>query len=290
MRYHSLSVSHLFWYNVPMNHRIKLVISDIDGTLLNEYHRLSSETIAVVSDYVARGGQFAIATGRNHHDADRVRSRVGIPAYLISSNGSTIASPEGEIIARTYLPEQVVRDILNMPIPEGVYRNLYQGTEWFVERPEVIFTDHYVEGDLVSQIVDFEEILHRPTEKLFFTSMDFEPLSLLKEQIERDYGDVVNVTFSMRRCLEVMSKSVNKGVAVRQVAARLGLQMDEVAAFGDGMNDFEMLDAAGIGYIMGNGNPTLKSRLPHLEVIDSHSEHGVAKKIAQLFDIKFPGG
>lgn len=273
-----------------MKNRIKLVISDIDGTLLNEEHRLSTETISVVSDYVAQGGQFAIATGRNHHDADQVRSRVGIPAYLISSNGSTIASPDGDIIARTTIPEPVVRSILKMEIPEGVYRNIYQGTEWFVEKPEVIFTDHYVEGDLQSQIVDFDEVLHRPTEKLFFTSMDFDSLSKLKDQIEREHGDEVAVTFSMRRCLEVMEKSVNKGVAIRRVADRLGLGMHEIVAFGDGMNDLEMLDAAGVGYIMGNGNPTLKSRLPHLEVIDSHSEHGVARKIAQLFDIKFPGG
>jgi hydroxymethylpyrimidine pyrophosphatase-like HAD family hydrolase len=63
------------------------------------------------------------------------------------------------------------------------------------------------------------------------------------------------------------------------------ISLEDVVAFGDGLNDIEMLDIVGEGFIMENGSETLKKKLPHLEVVGKNSEDGVAKKLAEIFNI-----
>lgn len=122
--------------------------------------------------------------------------------------------------------------------------------------------------------------------KVYFTSEDHDLLVDLQQRIQRRWQDKVNVTFSLRSCLEVMAGEVSKGEALKQVAALHGYIADDCIAFGDGMNDREMLTVAGKGCIMQNAHQLLKDALPHMEVIGSNSDDAVARYLRNKYLIE----
>lgn len=105
----------------------------------------------------------------------------------------------------------------------------------------------------------------------------------LQNRIRERWQDRVNVTFSLRSCLEVMAGVVSKGEALQQVAALQGYQVHDCIAFGDGMNDKEMLTLSGKGCIMENAHQMLKDELPQLEVIGSNADDAVARYLRKLY-------
>ena len=80
-----------------------------------------------------------------------------------------------------------------------------------------------------------------------------------------------------------MAQGVSKGAALARVAERLGVALGEVIAFGDGMNDLEMLQLVGKGVRMANADPRLQEALPHLEEIGNNREESVARYLEELF-------
>lgn len=148
----------------------------------------------------------------------------------------------------------------------------------------------------VPRVVDHVSLM--PTSgvgKLSFRCEDNKVLLVLEKEIAQRWGDRVSVTFSSAACLDVMDKSVCKAAAVEKVAQMISSTLDasepaitlkQVIAFGDSMNDKEMLECAGKGCIMVNGQERLKTELPQCEVIGDNNDDGVAKKLAEVFAIQ----
>ncbi|EBQ6113434.1 HAD-IIB family hydrolase, partial [Salmonella enterica subsp. enterica serovar Enteritidis] len=119
--------------------------------------------------------------------------------------------------------------------------------------------------------------------KVYFTCDDHEKLVALEAKIRVRFGNKVNVSFSLRSCLEVMAGGVSKGEALQQVAESLGYRLNDCIAFGDGMNDREMLEMAGKGCIMAGAHQRLKDILPEMEVIGSNADDAVAHYLRRLY-------
>lgn len=268
-----------------MKNIIKLVISDLDGTLLNGEHQLSQETLNTVQALYHSGIDFWIATGRHHCDASVIQKKLGIPARLITANGATVSDSQGNLIKQAILEQAVVKNILQIPIPEGVYQNLYQGEYWLMETLDKVFEDYYSDADFKFTLCQFEDYLHLPINKIFFTALSHDLLLPVATAIEKQYGDLVDVTFSMPVCLEVMPKGTNKGSAILDLLESLSIGIDEVIAYGDGMNDLEMLSVVGKGHILENGNPLLKAALPQCEIIGHHHQDAVAASLKAYFNL-----
>jgi Cof subfamily protein (haloacid dehalogenase superfamily) len=261
----------------------KAVVSDLDGTLLNRYHALSERTIEAVRGLEKLGVLFIIATGRHFKDVMMIRDKLGVMPYMITANGATVCAPSGDLIYQSAISKDVVKSILSIDVPENVFKNIYQDDLWLMERESHIFDDYYEDGDFHYTLCRFEERMHFDTNKIFFTSSEPEDLMPVYNAIKESYGDVVDVTFSLPVVLEVMAKGTNKGTALSSLLAGLGIDPAACVAFGDGLNDLEMLDFVGVGHIMGNGDESLKLKLPHLKVIGKNHEDAVARSIQHLF-------
>ncbi len=105
----------------------------------------------------------------------------------------------------------------------------------------------------------------------------------MEDAINARWGDRVNVSFSFPTCLEVMAGGVSKGHALEEVAKIIGYTLQECIAFGDGMNDLEMLSMAGKGCIMRDAHQRLKDMLPELEVIGSNVDNAVPHYLRKMF-------
>lgn len=266
-----------------MSNQIKLIISDLDGTLLGADHQLSPLTLDTLKAIYQRGIPFWIATGRHHQDAKLIRDQIGFPIRMITANGATVSDDAGNLQVSYALALEVAKEILSLKTPEGVYTNAYQDELWLTAVPDKVFEDYYHPGGFSYTICEFSDRWHLPFNKIFFTSLQGELLVPIAKTIEHRYGDHVDVTFSMPQCLEIMPKGVNKGSAILAAIATMGIQPHEVMAFGDGLNDLEMLSLVGSGHLLENANPKLKAALPHLPTIGHHGDSAVAKALSRYF-------
>ena len=106
----------------------------------------------------------------------------------------------------------------------------------------------------------------------------------LENEIKEKFGDRINLTLSLPICLEIMNKGISKGSAITDILLpKFGIETEEVISFGDGLNDYEMLDVVGEGLLMGNCNPRLKELLPNNKVIGRNDENGGAEYLKKVF-------
>lgn len=271
-----------------MNLPFRAIISDLDGTLLNAHHQIGGFTVETLEKLSEKGIDIFLATGRNYPDVSSIITKVNAKnIMLVTSNGARANNLKGKRIINHYLPEDIAFELMNINIDyENICLNSYQGDEWFINREIEELKKYHKDSGFSYQVVDFAHHHGRKTEKIFFIGRTPEALIPIEKYIEQNYGERVQMTYSALLCLEVMAKGVCKANALKELVKLRGYTLKECIAFGDGMNDVEMLAAAGKGCIMANADPRLIARLPENEIIGSNKNEAVANYIRAIFDIR----
>ncbi|AIU90060.1 sugar/pyridoxal phosphate phosphatase YigL [Pectobacterium odoriferum] len=261
-----------------------VVASDLDGTLLSPDHSLSlyaKETLRLLTE---KGIHFVFATGRHHMDVAQIRDNLGISAFMITSNGARVHNSQGELIFSHNLDQDIARDLYSVVHNNpDMLTHVYRDDEWFMNRPRAEEERFFKESIFKYKLFEPALLETDGVSKVFFTCDSHEQLLPLEEAINARWGDRVNVSFSTLTCLEVMAGGVSKGHALEQVAKIIGFSLKECVAFGDGMNDYEMLSMAGKGCVMQNAHQRLKDMLPDCEVIGSNADSAVPNYLRELF-------
>jgi Cof subfamily protein (haloacid dehalogenase superfamily) len=255
----------------------KIIASDLDGTLLSSEHKILPFTKRVLTQFHKLDKAFVFATGRHHIDVAQYRAKLGIPAFMISSNGACIHNCENEIVFQKNLSPEVISMVINMVKndPELII-NIYRNDDWLVNTVNEKNTS--VHNNLPSSLFDTKEPPLENVAKIFLTHKHevHEKLAVWEEQLKGQFSRLASITFSSPLCLEIMDVGVSKGSALNEVAKIKGYKLKDCIAFGDGMNDVEMLLMAGKGLLMGTSHNKVKDTLPHLEIINSCDEQAVA--------------
>ncbi|MDX5630143.1 MULTISPECIES: sugar/pyridoxal phosphate phosphatase YigL [unclassified Brenneria] len=261
-----------------------VVASDLDGTLLSPDHTLSpyaKETLKLLTE---KGIHFVFATGRHYMDVGQIRDGLGISAFMITSNGARVHNTQGELIFSHNLDGDIARDLFGVVHHNpDMLTHVYRDDDWFMNRQRPEEERFFKESVFKYKLFEPALLETDGVSKIFFTCDEHEQLLALEEAINARWGDRVNVSFSTLTCLEVMAGGVSKGHALEQVAKIIGFSLRECIAFGDGMNDYEMLSMAGKGCIMQNAHQRLKDLLPQLEVIGSNVDSAVPNYLRDLF-------
>ena len=103
---------------------MKLVVSDLDGTLLNDDSEVSLETIQAIKQLKEKGIEFAIATGRSFNSANKIRKKIGLEIYLICNNGANIYNKDGQLIKNNVMPADLIRKVVRFLTENKIYKNL----------------------------------------------------------------------------------------------------------------------------------------------------------------------
>lgn len=261
-----------------------IVASDMDGTLLSPAHTLTPYARETLQLVTRRGVNFVFATGRHHIDIAQVRDGLGISAYMITSNGARVHDSTGALIFSHDVDADIAGELFRIVHDDpAINTNVYRNDEWFTNRESPEQKAFFQESVFQYQL--FEPAL-LPTDgicKVYYTCDDHDKLLPLEEAINARWGDRVNVSFSLPTCLEVMAGGVSKGHALEYVAKLLGFTLSDCIAFGDGMNDMEMLSMSGKGCIMSNAHQRLKDMLPQMEVIGSNEDDAVPHYLRALY-------
>jgi Cof subfamily protein (haloacid dehalogenase superfamily) len=260
---------------------IKVIISDLDGTLLNTEHQISAYTKSVFQKLHSENYLIIVATGRHHLDALPIVESLGCPVYLVTSNGARIHSPAKELLFSFDISSDAIKSVLDLDIDPEFTTVLFKEEVWQTNKENKKLNSFQTVMNYPPEIVDFNFVEDLSAIKLFFTHNSHQKLVELKDKIMEDHSDDFHFAFSLPFCLEFMDKSVDKSVAILKILEIENYTFEESMAFGDGFNDERMLVSAGKSLIMENAVESLKNKLPLLEVIFSNDNDGVAKYLSQ---------
>ncbi|MGL2995194.1 Cof-type HAD-IIB family hydrolase [Flavobacterium sp. TSSA_36] len=261
---------------------IKVIISDLDGTLLNANHQITPFTKKVFKKLHLQGYKIIIATGRHHLDAKAIVNELEIPFYLVTSNGARIHCPDETLLFSLTIDSQIIQSVFDLQIDPNITAVLFKETEWLTSKTNQKISSFQKDLSYPPRVVDFKKLKDFSAIKLFFTHDDHDVLVTLKEAIMKTHSDALSFAFSLPFCLEFMDKSIDKSMAIAKILVRESLTFDQTIAFGDGFNDEKMLQAVAKGLVMQNAPQNLKDQLRHLEVIGSNEEDAVAHYLNEM--------
>ncbi|MDR3249296.1 MAG: Cof-type HAD-IIB family hydrolase [Treponema sp.] len=263
---------------------IRMLVLDLDDTLLRSDLSISYRTRNVIKKAVAQGVVVTLASGRIPAALDQFSKVLGMnkrPGYLICSNGTIIQeSNTGKIIWETQVDPQAALAVYDLATAEGFPVQIYEDDIMYVSKTnEFSRYDQKLTG--LKQVVadDFHEIVKRGCYKLLIPGdpMLLQPL----ESLIRTYlGTDITLFTSKPYFLEVLPKETDKGSALAKVSEILGIEQKAVMAVGDSMNDEAMIRWAGVGVAMMNGDERIK-KMADLVTEKSNDDDGVADIIEQ---------
>jgi Cof subfamily protein (haloacid dehalogenase superfamily) len=261
-----------------------IVVSDLDGTLLDAEHRISPFTRDTLQALAKRGIKFVLASGRHHIDVDKIRALLGLDIFLITSNGARIHDPRGDVVFRQDLPERMVDTLLQLPVDKDIHVNLYQEDRWLANRERPELRQYHRDSGFFYQVCDLRTASRETTCKLFFGGSPPQLLRLAAILEER-FASQLSITFASPESLEVMDFGVSKARALAHVIDLKGYTLQDCIAFGDGMNDVEMLRSVGCGVVMENAATELRRALPGFEQARPNRDNGVAHYLRRLYGL-----
>ena len=270
----------------------KLVFFDIDGTLVTRNDSIPKSTIEAIQQLKQNGNIPVIATGRAPVLMKEVSKKLDIDSY-ISMNGQYIVH-EGEVI---------YSNPIEMPLVEQV-------VEVANERQDGILlstADEIIANSLISlvnrgtlftflkglvgiipervQVKMWNRMMKKAPEKSDYENKEIYMLNINANQeeeaaYERIFGEQLNLTRANEMSMDIISKNVSKATGAERMISALGISHQNTFAFGDGLNDMEMLNFVGTGVAMENGFEELKASADF--VTDSVFNHGIAKGLKKL--------
>ncbi|MCK5892906.1 MAG: Cof-type HAD-IIB family hydrolase [Endozoicomonadaceae bacterium] len=263
---------------------LPLIVSDLDGTLLTPEHQLGAYTTKVLKQLHQRGHRLVLATGRHAIEVSYFLKQADIPAFMITANGARITDDNNNRLFHRDIPSAIAHEIITFLMDKPhVTVHLYNDTGWYFNKEDENLIPYHQGTPLPRYRYTLDQLPHTALTKLFLCCQDTAQIASYEYQLQARFGEQVTIVCSMPWCIEVMAAGINKGAALQQIVRSLDLTEQQCIAFGDGMNDIDMLTAAGQGLIMENASDRLKHRLPEHEVIGTNANEAVAAYLEKNF-------
>ena len=287
---------------------IKLIASDMDGTLLNSDHKIPKENIELIKFAQKNGIQFVVATGRAYYEALPALNNENIKCDVISFNGGIIYDKNGNIINITPMKLKDLYYTIEILKSLEISYQLYTKNTIYTNSIETDITayidlirangeepneqhlrqearnrlalGHITEVDNIELYLNQE---NNPAIKVIGISNDLEKLKHATELLSGN--DNISVTSSGANNVEIMDKKATKGEALKIVADIHDVNLKNAIAIGDNLNDQAMLDIVEYSIAMKNGNKDLQKTSKFI-TDKTNSEGGVADSVMKLLKEK----
>ena len=270
---------------------IKLILLDLDGTLLTSDKKISPANYDALEKCVENGIHIVPSTGRFYGGMPQVVRDLPFVRYVVAVNGAQVYDvKEDKVLCREEIPLdaafRVFDELDQLPVIYDCYMGdygydyveMYERVDEFISDPRV---NAMVKGTR-KPVPDLRAFLREqgaPLQKIqmFFKDMDRRAKEL--ERLPKLFPDLT-VTSSITNHIEFNAKNANQGEALRFLCRHLGLDVSESMSFGDSSNDLSMIIAAGVGVAMANADKALLDAADY--VTDTNDNDGVAKAIARF--------
>lgn len=255
---------------------IRLIATDMDGTLLDENRELPPDFDEVIKRLCEKGIYFAIASGRSYATLKQQFERYLDELVFICDNGANVMYRQ-ECLNLSVIPKQFVEEVIRCCRKVGG-KLLLCGTkatyhEYFgTEEAEGEIAHYYVNQILVEDNLAVQDDI--------FKIAIYDDASIehhIYPELLKCFDQRMNIQISGAHWVDAMNPEVNKGAALRTIQEKLGISREETMSFGDYLNDYELLLQAEQSYAMANAHDKLKEIAAH--IAPSNQEQGVMKVI-----------
>jgi Cof subfamily protein (haloacid dehalogenase superfamily) len=258
---------------------LQLIVSDMDGTLLNDKKQLPAAFWEVEADLFKNNILFGIASGRQFHNLHEVFERIKHRMLFIADNGAYVFYKGTAIIIHP-LPLDAIRKLINTARKiEDAYTVVSGLKAAYIENTDPKFLDilyqHYAKVIVVPDLTQIPDVV------LKITICDFKIAQnnsyLYFKAVEHQFRIAVSGT----SWLDINHIDCNKGNAIQKIQEQLDIVYDQTAVFGDYLNDLEMMTKAKWSYAMKNAHPEILKAATFITLFDNN-ENGVLKTIQDL--------
>lgn len=264
-----------------MASKIKLIASDMDGTLLDENGQVPPETFDLILALRERGVRFVASSGRRYDRLCDFFSPVKDRMDFVASNGAQVFADGVQIDREVYSHLAIRRLAKTVAMFPNMHLALFDRTKSYLLDDE----DKFVR-EVDKDLPNVERIYELPSPQV----------SIIKASIFCDDGNVMDNAYVLQRELgglftfapsgssyiDAMQPGISKASGVAQVMEYHGIDASEVMAFGDAMNDYEIIRFVGTGCAMANGRPALRAVADR--VIGSNIEHAVQSEMRRVLE------
>lgn len=261
--------------------RFRLVVMDLDGTLLNERSEVSPRTRAVLQLAHDAGVDLTVATGRSYSLIRYFCGSLPLSGPQITFNGAVVVDPVSDKpIFLQAVPQALVVPVLDFLSTENVYTCFYTEHDIFVRERAPLELALVPPGcpPPIEQ-PHLEDLAQLACLKIVVVA-DPARIDLLRPTAEQAFGDRLYVTQTAPVLLEFLHPAVSKGAALRKIIQDRGLRAEEVIAFGDSHNDLDLLQVAGTGVAMANATPEVLEAADYIAL--SNRQDGIAAALDEL--------
>jgi Cof subfamily protein (haloacid dehalogenase superfamily) len=243
---------------------IRLLLSDIDGTLITPDKTLTDRTVDAVQRLRAAGIGFAMTSSRPPPGLAMYATPLGVTTPLGAYNGGQFCEPVTlRVIDERAIPAAVVAPLVATIERAGLQAWVYRGGAWLVRDADAWHVQH--EADVVqftpTQVRDFGDLDGGDAAdvvKVVGVSQDHDTVARVETEIQEQLGAQVSATRSQAYYVDVTNPDANKGAVVDYLSEHLGVPHEEIAAIGDGQNDTLMFARVGLSIAMGNCEPEVR--------------------------------
>ncbi|MDU4937866.1 MAG: Cof-type HAD-IIB family hydrolase [Clostridium sp.] len=279
---------------------IKVIASDMDGTLLNSQHDITEENVKAILKAKELGVHFIVATGRMYDGVKPFMDKHGIKCEYILMNGAEFRDENGQLIESISMDKRKIKDILNILCKEDLIVELYTDDgSYTTNTKEEALKEMVYRVQNFEKVQDYDKALEIAKEhehfktlkyiddidkfiesdieirKIITFSNDVEVIKKTKVELNNIGGLAVLSSFITN--IEITDERAQKGYILKKVTEKMGIKNEEVIAFGDSFNDYSLFTEFEKAYAMENAIPEIKEIAKN--ITDTNDNSGVAKAI-----------
>lgn len=287
---------------------IKLIASDMDGTLLNDKHEISEENLKAIKDAEKAGIIFAISTGREYENVEPLLKKNNIRCQCVLMNGAEYRDEDGNIVETINIENNAARKIIDMLERENITSRIFTDKGVFTtDTKEQALMEMAYRTKSFNKGLTFEEAFEKAKNEPYFLQLQYikdldkffedgievrkfvafhKDIGLITEMKKKlsEIEDIA-VSSSFIDNLEVTNIKAQKGIILAKASKEMGFNKDEVLVMGDSFNDYSMFTEFTESVAMGNAIEEVKEIAKY--ITDTNVNHGVAKAIYRVLDNNF---
>ena len=261
--------------------QIRLLISDVDGTLVTPNKELTADSIEAVARLREAGIEFAITSARPPTGLVQFVAPLGLTTPLAAFNGGALVDADLTVIEEKVIPDDAVAPTIELLAAHDLSVWVYQGTDWYVldRHGEHVDREAWICGCEPTVLEDFRGV-DSGVLKIVGVSDNASAGAAALLAIDDRFGRRVAATRSQTYFLDVTHPDANKGQVVTYLSQLYGIAPAQIATIGDMHNDVAMFEAAGLSIAMGNADGAVQRAAHH--VTTSNDDEGFANAVNEF--------
>lgn len=246
------------------NRDISLLLSDVDGTLVDQNKQLTPRALQAVRALKEAGIRFAIASSRPPRGVASLIEQLELDTPVAGFNGGLYVDHDFNELASRTLPSEVAAEAAKLIRSHGLDVWVFRGQDWLVDDPEGAYVEHEI-GTVRFQPTVVRDVTERldGIAKMVGVSADFAKVEEAEAAAQAVIGHDATVARSQSYYLDITALQANKGAVVDYLSKTLDIPRSRIATIGDHTNDVKMFERSGLSIAMGNASDAVKAKAMH---------------------------